>query len=427
MGRSGGTARRPVAGVGLVRRFAAAQTRTVVFLCLALTSVATTRAVAQEGPEPGPEMPGADPWSPSPDRDARKALERLEATREELGIVADSMVEIDPCRRPGGPNLVNFVRRGAEPGEPTYLYGIDLCSGRPFVYEEPTQSGVIVGLDANPPDIHWAKDLSDDRNLRGDRFPVELLAGVDMLFGTSTLDFGETASGSVDFAAAPSLGVRVDRFRATFSRAVAPPEPSWLAKLSVTPFRQGPPDEAAPVEEPPTGSHGERTTWFEPVENPCNATGVGIRGIDRMRIGHRRADRRYPVTLQMVSYCTRPYRQYDVRTTTDRTWFGQLNNTFPGFAAWDHIPRGGLLNNLSLSVGFGEILNDVFNVDFPTNVFYVGFGVAFGNSRWRVDAGRLITNEELEVVSAGVPVIVSTDGWTVQIQRALHFEELFGP
>jgi hypothetical protein len=31
------------------------------------------------------------------------------------------------------------------------------------------------------------------------------------------------------------------------------------------------------------------------------------------------------------------------------------------------------------------------------------------------------------VISAGVPVTVTTDGWTVQIQRALHFEEFFGP
>ncbi|MFW6083870.1 MAG: hypothetical protein ACODAA_01510 [Gemmatimonadota bacterium] len=409
-----------------MRRVAVAHTQTVVFLCLALTFAGPGSAAAQEESEPVPELPAIDPWAPEVDRDAQNALEELEEARGELGIVADSMVEVDPCGRPGGPNLVNFVRRGAEPGEPTYLYGIDLCSGRPFVYEEPTQTGVIVGLDANPPDIHWAGDLSDDRNLRGDRFPVELLVGVDMLFGTSTLDFGETASGSVDFAAAPSIGVRADRFRATFSHAVAPPERSWLVKFAVTPFRRGPPDEPAPVEEPAPTSHAERTTWFEPVGNPCNAPGVGIRGVDRMRIGHRRADRRYPVTLQMVSYCTRPYRQYSVRTTTDRTWFGQLNNTFPGFAAWDHIPRGGLMNNLSLSVGFGEILNDVFNVDFPTNVLYVGFGVAFGDSRWRVDAGRLITNEELEVISAGVPVVVSTDGWTVQVQRALHFDELFG-
>lgn len=409
-----------------MRHCPVAPAQAVVFTFLALTLVVAPPIAAQIESESRAERPTIDPWAPAPDRDARKALEKLEEAREELGIVADSMIEIDPCDRPGGPNLVNFVRRGSEPGEPTYLYGLDLCSGRPFVYEEPTQTGVIVGLDANPPDIRWAKDLSDDRNLRGDRFPAELLVGVDMLFGTSTLDFGETASGSVDFAAAPSVGVRVDRFRATFSRAVAPPERSWLAKLSVTPFRRGPPDEPAAVEEPGSDSHAARTTWFDPVVDPCNAPGVGIRGIDRMRIGHRRADRRYPVTLRMVSYCTRPYRQYNLRTTTDRTWFGQLNNTFPGFAAWDHIPRGGLLNNLSFSVGFGEILNDVYNVDFPTNVLYVGFGVAFSNSRWRIDAGRLITNEELEVASAGVPVIVSTDGWTVQVQRALHFDELFG-
>lgn len=409
-----------------MRHRPAAQAQTVVVCFVALTFAAAPPLDAQADPESRTDPPTVDPWTPTPDRDARKALERLEEAREELGIVADSMTEIDPCDRPGGPNLVNFVRRGAEAGEPTYVYGIDLCTRRPFVYEEPTQTGVIVGLDANPPDIHWAKDLSDDRNLRGDRFPVELLVGLDMLFGTSTLDFGETASGSVDFAAAPSIGVRADRLRATFSRAVAPPERSWLAKLSVTPFRRGPPEEPARVDEPDAASHGERTTWFEPVVDPCDAPGVGIRGIDRMRIGHRQADRRYPVTLEMVSYCTRPYRQYSVRTTTDRTWFGQLNNTFPGFAAWGHIPRGGLLNNLSISVGFGEILNDVFNVDFPTNVLYVGLGVAFGNSRWRIDAGRLITNEELEVLSAGVPVIVSTDGWTVQVQRALHFDELLG-
>ena len=105
----------------------------------------------------------------------------------------------------------------------------------------------------------------------------------------------------------------------------------------------------------------------------------------------------------------------------------RFNNTFPKFAAWEDIPRGGLLANLSLSVGFGEILNDVFNVDFPTNVIYVGLGVAFSDSRWRVDAGRLFSNESLDLVSAGVPVTVTTNGWTVQIQRALHFDEVFGP
>jgi hypothetical protein len=64
----------------------------------------------------------------------------------------------------------------------------------------------------------------------------------------------------------------------------------------------------------------------------------------------------------------------------------------------------------------------VFNVDFPTRVIYVGLGYTFGDSRWRIDAGRLFTNEKLEVISAGEPVTVSTEGWTVQVQRALHRE-----
>ncbi|HSM08269.1 MAG TPA: hypothetical protein VLA33_04545, partial [Gemmatimonadota bacterium] len=158
-----------------------------------------------------------------------------------------------------------------------------------------------------------------------------------------------------------------------------------------------------------------------------NAEGVGTRGFDRFRMGHRAEDGRYPIEVEMVSYCTRPHRAYRVRTATDQTWFGQFNNTFPKFAAWEDIPRGGLLSSLSFTLGFGEVLNDVFNVDFPTNVIYVGLGVAFSDSRWRIDAGRLFSNEALEVISAGVPVTVTTDGWTVQIQRALHFDEFFGP
>jgi len=383
----------------------------------ALAAVPQTSPVAAAYPE-------ADPWW-EPSRSDRKAIERLEKERLELGIVAEPRGTVDPCARPGGPNAVGFVRRGARPGDPTYLYGIDLCTRRPFVYQEPTRTGVIVGFDANPPSIEWAEDPDDDRNLRGDRFDAEMLVGVDLLFGTSTLDFGETASGSVDFAAAPSLGVRVGGFRVTFSRAVAPPERSWLAKLSVAPFRQGP--TRAPPSGPPVPGGEPRTTWFEPLDEPCNAPGVGMRGFDRFRLGPRESNGRYQVGAEMVSYCTRPHRIYQVRTYTDQTWFGQFNNTFPKFAAWDHIPRGGLINNLSFSVGFGEILNDVFNVDFPTNVIYLGLGIAFGDSRWRVDAGRLFSNETLEVISADVPVTVTTDGWTVQIQRALHFEEVFGP
>ena len=368
----------------------------------------------------------ADPWISEPSRRDRKALERLEKERLELGIVAEPVEAVDPCARPEGPNFVGFIRRGSRPGDPTHLYGIDLCTRRPFVYQEPTRPGVIVGFDANPPAIEWAEDPDDDRNLRGDRFDAEMLVGVDMLFGTSTLDFGETAAGSVDFAAAPSLGIRVAAFSATFSRAVAPPERSWLAKVSVAPFRRGPSRAPPPAEAPATDGLAARTTWFEPVEDACNAPGIGMRGFDRFRIGHREKGGRYPVSLEMVSYCTRPHRAYRVRTFTDQIWFGQFNNTFPKFAAWEDIPRGGLINNLSFSVGFGEILNDVFNVDFPTNVIYVGLGVAFSDSRWRIDAGRLFSNESLEVISADVPVTVTTDGWTVHIQRALHFEELFG-
>lgn len=400
-------------------------------LCALLVVVASPLVapplVAQHRPASDYPAVEADPWVPEPSRTDRKALERLEKERRELDIVAEPAGTVDACSRPAGPNLVNFIRRGPEPGDPTYMFGIDLCTRRPFVYEEPTRSGVIVGFDANPPHIEWAEDPADDRNLRGDRFAGELLVGVDMLFGTSTLDFGETSAGSVDFAAAPSLGVRVDRFRATFARAVAPPERSWLAKFSVAPFRRSPPRTPAPVEAPPPGSREARTTWFEPVDEPCNADGVGTRGFDGFRLGHRADDGDYPVDVEMVSYCTRPHRAYRVRTTTNQAWFGQFNNTFPKFATWRDVPRGGLLNSLSFTVGFGEILNDVFNVDFPTNVIYVGVGVAFSNSRWRIDAGRLFSNESLEVISAGVPVTVTTDGWTVQIQRALHFEEFFGP
>lgn len=401
-----------------------------MWLLLALPFLALAPpAPAQEEPDPEGDVGEvqADPWQPALSRSDRRALERLEKSRMELDIVAEPAESVEPCARPGGPNLVNFIRRGGAPGDPTYLFGLDLCSGRPFVYQEPTGHGVIVGFDANPPDVHWAEDPGDDRNLRGDRFDAELLVGVDMLFGTSTLDFGETANGSVDFAAAPSIGFRVDRFRATFSRAVAPPERSWLVKLAVTPFRRGPPDASDPPPGLPEGVRAARTTWFAAVEDPCNARGVGMRGVDRFRLGHLDETGRYPVTLDMVSYCTRPYRSYRVRTYTDRTWFGQFNNTFPKFAAWEDIPRGGLLNNLSFSVGFGEILNDVFNVDFPTNVIYAGLGIAISDSRWRIDAGRLFSNESLDLISAGVPVTVTTDGWTVQIQRALHFEEIFGP
>lgn len=398
----------------------------VVFAIAAPPTVSPLAAVQHRPVADGPGV-ADDPWMSQPRRDERKALERLEKERRELEIVAQPAGTVDPCERPGGPNLVNFIRRGTQPGDPTYMFGIDLCSRRPFVYEEPTRSGVIVGFRANPPAIEWAEDPADDRNLRGDRFAAELLVGVDMLFGTSTLDFGETASGSVDFAAAPSLGVRVGRFRASFARAAAPPERSWLAKVSVAPFRQSPPDEPAPIEPLPPGSHDARTTWFDAVDEPCNAEGVGTRGFDRFRMGHRAEDGRYPIEVEMVSYCTRPHRAYRVRTATDQTWFGQFNNTFPKFAAWEDIPRGGLLSSLSFTFGFGEVLNDVFNVDFPTNVIYVGLGVAFSDSRWRIDAGRLFSNEALEVISADVPVTVTTDGWTVQIQRALHFEEFFGP
>ncbi len=394
---------------------------------LVVPPAATPLVAVQHRPVADGPATDDDPWVAQPRRDERKALERLEKERRELEIVAEPTGTVEPCARPEGPNLVNFIRRGTQPGDPTYMFGIDLCTLRPFVYEEPTRSGVIVGFQANPPAIEWAEDPADDRNLRGDRFAAELLVGVDMLFGTSTLDFGETASGSVDFAAAPSLGVRVGRFRASFARAAAPPERSWLTKVSVAPFRQSPPDEPAPVAPPPPGSRDARTTWFDAVDEPCNAEGVGTRGFDGFRMGHRAEDGRYPIEVEMVSYCTRPHRAYRVRTTTDQTWFGQFNNTFPKFAAWEDIPRGGLLSSLSFTVGFGEVLNDVFNVDFPTNVIYVGLGVAFSDSRWRIDAGRLFSNESLEVISAGVPVTVTTDGWTVQIQRALHFDEFFGP
>lgn len=405
--------------------------RTVVWLSIVLATVVppavSPLGAVQQGPVADGPAAEDDPWVSQPRRDERKALERLDKERRDLEIVAEPTGIVEPCVRPGGPNLVNFIRRGSRPGDPTYMFGIDLCTRRPFVYEEPTRSGVIVGFQANPPAIEWAEDPADDRNLRGDRFAAELLVGVDMLFGTSTLDFGETAAGSVDFAAAPSLGVRVGRFSASFARAAAPPERSWLAKVSVSPFRQGPPEAPAAVELPAPGSRDARTTWFDAVDEPCNAEGVGTRGFDGFRMGHLAADGRYPVEAEMVSYCTRPHRAYRVRTATDQTWFGQFNNTFPKFAAWNDIPRGGLLRSLSFTVGFGEILNDVFNVDFPTNVIYVGLGVAFSDSRWRIEAGRLFSNESLEVISAGVPVTVTTDGWTVQVQRALHFDEFFGP
>lgn len=393
-----------------------------MLLLIAAQSAAAPDMIAAQDEDPRP--PETDPWAPGANRRARNAVERLEKEKLALGVVAESASTVDPCTRPEGPNLVNFVRRGLEPGEPTYLFGIDLCTRRPFVYQEPTRSGVIVGFDANPPDIQWAEDLSDDRNLRGDRFDVELIVGAEGLFGTSTLEFEESASGTVDFAAAPSVGLRVGRFQATVSKAVAPVEATWLAKFSVTPFRRGPPRTPAHVQDPPPGTSADRTRWFEAVADPCNAAGVGLRGVDRFRLGHRDARGRYPVTLDMVSYCTEPYRSYKVRTFTDETFFSQFNNTFPKFAAWDEIPRGGILNNLAIAVGFGEILNDVFNVDFPTRVIYVGLGYTFGDSRWRIDAGRLFTNEKLEVISAGEPVTVSTEGWTVQVQRALHLEFL---
>lgn len=399
----------------------------LTFLWLAVPgfAVANPAAPAPQDDERTPE-PAVDPWAPGGNRSARKALGRLEKEKLALGVVAESASTVEPCARPEGPNLVNFVRRGAAPGEPTYLFGIDLCTRRPFVYQEPTRSGVIVGFDANPPDIHWAEDLSDDRNLRGDRFDVELIVGAEGLFGTSTLEFetSATSSGTVDFAAAPSVGIRVGRFQATVSRAVAPVEPSWVAKFSVTPFRRGPPRTPADVPDPAPASWADRTSWFEAVGDPCNASGVGLRGVDSFRIEHRDDRGRYPVTLEMISYCTEPYRSYKVRTFTDEPYFSQFNNTFPKFAAWDEIPRGGVLNNLAVAVGVGEILNDVFNVDFPTRVIYVGLGYTFGNSRWRIDAGRLFTNEKLEVISAGEPVTVSTEGWTVQVQRALHLEFL---
>ncbi|MGI9038499.1 MAG: hypothetical protein ACR2GQ_06520, partial [Gemmatimonadota bacterium] len=217
----------------------AAVRQAVMLLLVVGQSLATTTVAAAQDDDPRP--PSTDPWAPGSNRSARKAADRLEKDKLALGVVAESASTVDPCARPEGPNLVNFVRRGLAPGEPTYLFGIDLCTRRPFVYQEPTRSGVIVGFDANPPDIQWADDLADDRNLRGDRFDVELIVGAEGLFGTSTLEFEESASGTVDFAAAPSVGLRVGRFQATFSKAVAPVEPTWLAKLSVTPFRRGPP------------------------------------------------------------------------------------------------------------------------------------------------------------------------------------------
>ncbi|MEE9208780.1 MAG: hypothetical protein V3U67_10510 [Gemmatimonadota bacterium] len=337
--------------------------------------------------------------------------------KRELGIIAEPLGTIDPCTRPAGPNFINFVSRGRTVGEATYMYGIDLCTLRPFVYQEPTRPGVIAGFDANPPRIRWASDPADSRNLRGDRFGFELLVGMEGVFTTAHVDFGLSADRNPDASLAPYVGVRFSRIRLTYSRAAFPTRRTWLTKVGVMPFRQGPRGRG-PRPGLPQGNPGGETEYFEPVSNLCNAANMGIRGVDEFRVGEKQDDG-FPVTLNMVSYCGPKYAAYSVRTRTGRAYFSQFNNTFPQFANWGDIPRGGLLNNLALVGGYGQVEHDLGASSIETKVVYLGIGISFGNSRWRFDGGRLFPLESFEVGNELDPIRIEVTGWTAGFQRAL--------
>jgi hypothetical protein len=338
--------------------------------------------------------------------------------RRELGIIARPLGSLDPCSRSKGPNFINFVSRGRSAGEATYLYGIDLCTRRPFVYREPTQTGVIAGFDANPPRIHWATDPTDTRNLRGDRFAFEIMAGLEGVFTSARIDYGLSVDQVADASLAPSLGVRFGRLRFSFAHAAYPMDDTWLTKVAVMPFRKSATNTRPQASRGPADSRGT-IAYHEPLDDLCNATNIGIRGVDEFRL-RERDDGAFPVSLEMVSYCTGDYAHYDVRTETDQSYFNEFNNTYPQFANWGEIPRGGLLSNLAIIGGYGQVDADLGGSTITSRVVYLGLGVSFGDSRWRFDIGRLFPLETLDIPGDLTPIRVTVTGWTAQIQRALQ-------
>lgn len=351
-----------------------------------------------------------------------RADRKAEKHRRELGIIAEPLGSLQPCERLEGPNFVNFVSRGRTTGEATYLYGIDLCTRRPFVYREPTRAGAIVGFDANPPRILWADDPADSRNLRGDRFAFELLLGLESVNTIASVDLGQSVDRISDVAFAPSVGVLFSRIRLVFSHGLLPRDNTWLTKLAFMPFRKG----ATRKRYDPLPSSRARpgaVTYFDPVKDPCNATNIGIRGVDRFRLGERGRDG-FPVTLEMVSYCQSEYAHYSVRTQSRLSYFSQFNNTFPQFADWGEIPRGGLLSSLAVIVGYGEVDHDLGRSDFSTRVIFAGLGISLGDSRWYLDVGRTFSLDSLDIPNGLEPIHVTVSGWAVHLQRALHLSAL---
>ncbi|MEN8144964.1 MAG: hypothetical protein ABFS14_08435, partial [Gemmatimonadota bacterium] len=163
---------------------------------------------------------------------------------------------------------------------------------------------------------------------------------------------------------------------------------------------------------------------FEPVSDLCNAAGLGIRGVDEFRVGEKEEEG-FPVTLSMVSYCGAEYTAYSVRTTTSRAYFSQFNNTYPQFANWGDIPRGGLLNNLAFVGGYGNVDHAISaRSSIETKVLYLGIGLSFGDSRWRFDGGRLFPLENFEFADALGTTRIDVTGWTAGFQRALSLSEI---
>ena len=389
--------------------------REVGIAVVALAAIVCLPAVSS-GQQQQPARNPAD-YAPAYQLSSGKAAKN----RRALGIIAEPLGTLDPCTRPAGPNFVNFVSRGRTVGEATYMYGIDLCTLRPFVYQEPTRPGAIAGFDANPPRIRWANDPADSRNLRGDRFGLELLVGMEGVFTTATVDFGLSADRNPDASLAPYIGIRFSRIRLTYSRAAFPSRNTWLTKVGVMPFRQSP--TRKPRSGMPQGNPGGETEYFEPVADLCNAASLGIRGVDEFRVGEKQEDE-FPVTLTMVSYCGPEYAAYSVRTRTGQAYFSQFNNTYPQFANWGDIPRGGLLNNLALVGGYGSVEHDFGRSSVETKVLYLGIGISFGDSRWRFDGGRLFPLESFDFVNELDPFRIEVTGWTAGFQRALSLGEI---
>lgn len=321
----------------------------------------------------------------------------------------------DPCNSPYGPNFITFINKGRNPGEATFIYGVNICTKEIFQYRTATRSTFITRFSANPViKVEWSDPTSPLTNKRDSEI-FDITGGIDFVFGAMTLPLGANYFREDNFSMGFSLGTRYDKLKLTGTRTVSPLGNALFGKLTITPFKKwGEVKDAVFARE---SWQEDKMRYFNSVPNLCNQKGVGFRGFDDLNLGEK--VRRDTASILMVSFCTKPYRVYKVKFFIKDPHFKEFNNTYPKFADWGRSPGDGFFSNLGFSAGVGKTHPSFAEKVYNVKVLYLGLDFVVGDSRWWVSFGKLFPLTKSYITILDNPQRIFFDAWVFGFQRSL--------